>query len=92
MPLQLLEIKTGTTFYLVPIITFLYLYCLGHTASFDELPLSIAIYTTSHVVGDVVHTVLFSGVPALERSTYVTLEAKISPDDGHLKWDSTTSK
>ncbi|KAK2154752.1 hypothetical protein LSH36_258g02034 [Paralvinella palmiformis] len=64
----------------------------GHTASFDELPLSIAIYTTSHVVGDVVHTVLFSGVPALERSTYVTLEAKISPDDGHLKWDSTTNQ
>ncbi|KAK2160559.1 hypothetical protein LSH36_130g00050 [Paralvinella palmiformis] len=64
----------------------------GHTSTFDELPLKIAIYTTSHVVGDVVHTVLYSGGTYLEMIMYVKLDAVISPDDGHLIWDGTTSQ
>ncbi|KAK2160558.1 hypothetical protein LSH36_130g00019 [Paralvinella palmiformis] len=63
-----------------------------NTATFEELPLSIAIYTTSHVIGDVVHTVLYSGGTYLEMTIYVKLETAISPDDGHLIWDDTTNQ
>ena len=65
---------------------------LGNAASFDELPLNTAVYTTSHVVGDVVHTVLYSGGAYLEMVMYVKIDAVISPDDGHFVWDATTSK
>ena len=67
-------------------------YFLGNTVTFDELPLTIAVYTTSHVVGDVVYTVLYSGGSFLEMALYVNLEVVISPDDGHFIWDNNTSE
>ena len=67
---------------------------LGVGASFDELPLSIAVYT-SYSVGEVVHTISTPGPNSLELTTYVTISIQsVSPPDagGYFILDSSTSK
>jgi hypothetical protein len=67
-------------------------YYLGYIAKIDNLPLSVPLYTTINKVNEVVYTFSVSGIPALEKSIYITVDVYMNPADGFLAWNNTAGK